>query len=1327
MVDAAIVVSGPYPKGASQAHALGATAKEIAFIDPAVSDVHVLLAGLRPDVEPILLNATEPAPAQMARALVSYRDIEAIHVIAHGAPGEVQFASGNLTLECLDGVTAELATIGHALGPSGELLLWSCGTGSGTRGAHLLEALAIATGSRIAASSGLVGADSRGGSWKLDLHRHDVVMETPLSAEGKSAYAGVLALVDWVGPGGSIGNPIGGSWNTATNWSLGGLPGTPGTGDAVVFPAQGTNGAYGITLDLTTSPDLGSVTLNNGATLTVGHNTLSVIGNNGNGPTDLLSIGTGATVTVAGGHINAGGVTVDGGLSGAGTIIVNTAGTTTHTINGSGAIIATGGLLELNGQLTGSTTLTITSATDTLKLDAASGANSVSFNGAAGTLELNTAATLTVANAMAVGAGTVKLDATGGTVQLTDNAGLTLASGSITGTGSIAGATTLSGFGTVSAPIVTGNGTITASGGTLDLTGTVASRPLVIAAGSDLKIDGTATSSAAIAINNTNQTLEVGAFGNLTITGAESITNGTIKLDGGTLGGGTLTIGSGGKLTGSGTVNDAINGSGGTITASGVLNLTGTVASGQSFAIDTASLSTLMFSNTATSSAPIAITSRNQTLEVGSAGNLTINGAESVIGGTIQLDGGTLALKDSSGTNFALTVGSGGTLTGSGAAPNEIILAGGTVSQLGGAALTTVSITGVGTVNGVTGAFEIAASGGTLDLTGTVSNALLVADPNKVGSVLQVDGNVTAGDAQSIDLHSANQTVEIGTTGTLTLPFLETMNNGTIKLDGGTLEATGGVIGTLGTIVPGAPGIGVTLIGKGIVNGGTISGSGVVEGQGGVLTVTNNVTSSTILLEADSTPSSVLALDGTVASGIKFDYLNTGNVFSGGLLLGNATARSLFETGGTIVGMHVGSSATATTDYIDIAGVASDTFTKGVIVGSTIELFNGGATPTDQFTLSAAPGTNTFVDWQTDGSGGTDVFLSTVTCFVAGTRVLTVTGERTVESLMQGDIVLTLADGELVAQPVRWVGQRRIDLTAHSRPTTVAPVRIRRAAFADNMPHADLLVSPDHAVFVDGKLICARQLINGTTICAEKGWTAVEYFHVELDSHAILFAEGLPAESYLDTGNRGFFANSGEPLVLHPDMTDETDYPTREAASCAPFVSDEASVRPVWQRLAERAAALGQPAPRLATTDDPELRIVAKGRTVRPVYGENGLYIFVLPKGTTEVRLISRAGAPTDARPWLDDRRCLGVNVERIVLRGASVLREVPVDHPDLSQGWHAVERDGVALRRWTTGDAVLPLPAPGGPTMLEIRVNNGGMGYVVGADAKTEVERKVA
>jgi Hint domain len=281
----------------------------------------------------------------------------------------------------------------------------------------------------------------------------------------------------------------------------------------------------------------------------------------------------------------------------------------------------------------------------------------------------------------------------------------------------------------------------------------------------------------------------------------------------------------------------------------------------------------------------------------------------------------------------------------------------------------------------------------------------------------------------------------------------------------------------------------------------------------------------------------------------------------------------------------------------------------------------------------------------------------------------------------------------------------------------VAPVHIQRSAFADNIPHADLLLSPDHAIFVDGRLICARQLINGTTIRQERGGISVEYFHIQLDAHGILLAEGLPAESYLNAGNHGFFANSDEPLVLHPALTDETDYPTREAASCAPFVWDEGNVRPVWQRLAERAEALGQLAPKPDTTANPELRIVTKGREVHPVYSDNGLFIFALPKGAAEARLISRFGSPTNTRPWLEDRRCLGVYVERITLRSLSEVHEVPLDHPDLSQGWWAVERDGIAMRRWTDGNAALPLPVVDSPRMLEIRASNAELLYLTGAD----------
>ena len=260
-------------------------------------------------------------------------------------------------------------------------------------------------------------------------------------------------------------------------------------------------------------------------------------------------------------------------------------------------------------------------------------------------------------------------------------------------------------------------------------------------------------------------------------------------------------------------------------------------------------------------------------------------------------------------------------------------------------------------------------------------------------------------------------------------------------------------------------------------------------------------------------------------------------------------------------------------------------------------------------------------------------------CFTHGTMILTPDGEQPVEALRPGQLVVTQVDGVAIPRAVKWVGHRRIDLTRHPRAEIMAPIRIERDAFADNMPHRDLLVSQDHAIFVDGVLICAKQLVNGTTIRRERDWTAVDYYHVELDQHAILLAEGLPAESYLNTGNRGFFANSGQPMVLHPELTDETAYPTREADSCVPFVWDGASVQPVWQRLAERAAAIGQPVPQRVTTTDADLQLMLQGRMIKPIYGDDKLVIFTLPPSADEVRLVSRAQPPTEARPWLGDQR----------------------------------------------------------------------------------------
>jgi hypothetical protein len=110
-------------------------------------------------------------------------------------------------------------------------------------------------------------------------------------------------------------------------------------------------------------------------------------------------------------------------------------------------------------------------------------------------------------------------------------------------------------------------------------------------------------------------------------------------------------------------------------------------------------------------------------------------------------------------------------------------------------------------------------------------------------------------------------------------------------------------------------------------------------------------------------------------------------------------------------------------------------------------------------------------------------------------------------------------------------------------------VRIRAHAFGIGRPSRDLLLSPDHAIHAMGALIPVKYLINGTSI-AQAPMRSVAYFHLELPQHDVVLANGLAVESYLDTGDRSTFANSGGVLSLYPDFASHI----REAAGCAPLI-----------------------------------------------------------------------------------------------------------------------------------------------------------------------------
>jgi VCBS repeat-containing protein len=337
------------------------------------------------------------------------------------------------------------------------------------------------------------------------------------------------------------------------------------------------------------------------------------------------------------------------------------------------------------------------------------------------------------------------------------------------------------------------------------------------------------------------------------------------------------------------------------------------------------------------------------------------------------------------------------------------------------------------------------------------------------------------------------------------------------------------------------------------------------------------------------------------------------------------------------------------------------------------------------------------------------VDITDVVCFAAGTCIATPQGMVSVETLCVGDTVLTHGGA---TRPIRWIGQRSLDLMRHSVPERVQPIRILADAFADGVPRRDLYLSPDHGVLVDGLLIPARLLTNGASIVREVDCRAVTYFHIELDAHDVLLAEGLPAESYLDTGNRGFFGDGITPLQLYPDAVGQQ---RREAESCAPFAADATRVRPIWRWLAVRSAALGYRLPNAPeSTEDPDLRVMLGERCLPPITANNGRYVFALPATDRAIWLTSRTTVPSDVHPWIEDRRRLGVMVSRLTLLTSDGVETIPLDHPSFGDGWWAAEWHGTtALRRWTDGQARLPIQT-GIPTLLEVELGGTALAYPI-------------
>jgi hypothetical protein len=137
-------------------------------------------------------------------------------------------------------------------------------------------------------------------------------------------------------------------------------------------------------------------------------------------------------------------------------------------------------------------------------------------------------------------------------------------------------------------------------------------------------------------------------------------------------------------------------------------------------------------------------------------------------------------------------------------------------------------------------------------------------------------------------------------------------------------------------------------------------------------------------------------------------------------------------------------------------------------------------------------------------------------CFLHGTKILTTTGYRNVEDLAVGDFLSTLFSG---SSPIKWIASQSFEKADRERPWAVKarPVRIARSALDDNVPNADLLLTAAHALFIDGVLVPAGDLVNGTTITLDEAdeLDRLEYFHIKLENHGVIDAQGASCETLL--------------------------------------------------------------------------------------------------------------------------------------------------------------------------------------------------------------------
>jgi hypothetical protein len=423
---------------------------------------------------------------------------------------------------------------------------------------------------------------------------------------------------------------------------------------------------------------------------------------------------------------------------------------------------------------------------------------------------------------------------------------------------------------------------------------------------------------------------------------------------------------------------------------------------------------------------------------------------------------------------------------------------------------------------------ETSVNVGGLDNTGTINleNSSTLTISNKGETASNDSGNLTVGNGADLVLAGAAQlTVSDLFGGIETHNYHTIAGAGTVTIDtSATLLLQGHGESTLGA----ANGPGVTV--SNIINNGTIDGEG---GYALIGTTGGDVSGTGTLFDGAGT---LLEIASAVDSGstLKFDMgvstQETAQIDDlAGVSSGAGTQQqdynaqiSDFIAGDTLRVEGLGTFSTIdgeSTQYDSSTGITSLLLTDGGQTVATLE-FTGDYN--NLFTVAADQSI----------SGAFDVSTSAVACYCRSTLILTECGEVPVERLAIGDMVVTASGA---TRPIKWIGRRSYGGRFLLGQEHILPICIKAGALDANTPRRDLWISPHHAMYLEGVLIEAHDLVNGVNIVQPADTNTVEYFHIELETHDVIIAEGSLSETFIDDNSRGMFHNAHEYPLLYAE------------------------------------------------------------------------------------------------------------------------------------------------------------------------------------------------